>query len=210
MNKKNVALILLSLVPLFITIFVFKHLPLEIPMNWGFNGNVTYGSRNQIWFLACMPFVFGALFMLLPKLDPRKSNYAKFTKHYFIISILTILFISIAFFIVLSESFNPGIINTIIVFSSLIGVLFTSFGVFMPKLKSNFFVGIKTPWTLSSDIVWEKTHKLAGIMWITGGSLMTFLPFFNLDFYVLILILILSIIIIVPIVYSYVLYSKNQ
>lgn len=210
MNKKNLSLILLALIPLILTVFMFKHLPLEIPMNWGFNGHVTYGSRNQIWFLAAMPLILAVLFMLIPKLDPRKSNFAKFSKYYFLISIIIILFTSIAFFIVLSEAFKPGMINVMIVVNSMTGILFTSLGVLMPKFRSNFFVGVRTPWTLSSDIVWDKTHKLAGIIWIIGGVLMTFLPFLNLDFYVFIFAGILGVMVLVPIIYSYVIYSKNQ
>lgn len=210
MKKKNISVIILSIIPLIVTFSTFKYLPLEIPINWGFNGIATYGSRNQIWFLASMPFVFGVLFMWLPRLDPRKSNLAKFKKHYFLFSIILVLFMSLIFFIILSESFNPGMINVMIVVNSLVGLLFTSIGVIMPKFSSNFFIGVRTPWTLSSEIIWQKTHKLAGIIWMTGGILMTFLPFLNLNFYVVILASILSVMILAPIIYSYVLYSKNQ
>src|SRR5665647_2250836 len=70
---------------------------------------------------------------------------------------------------ILSESLNPGRINVEMVIVLLVGVLFAIIGNMMPKFKNNFFIGIRTPWTLANAEVWNRTHRLAGIMWVFGG-----------------------------------------
>ncbi|HZK61621.1 MAG TPA: SdpI family protein, partial [Anaerovoracaceae bacterium] len=81
---------------------------------------------------------------------------------------LMLFFIAITSVIV-SESLNPGRINVEMVIVLLVGVLFAIIGNMMPKFKNNFFIGIRTPWTLANEEVWNRTHRLGGIMWFFGG-----------------------------------------
>jgi len=91
--------------------------------------------------------------------------------------------------------------------SLIVGLLFIYIGIYMKKIKSNWFVGIRTPWTLSNDIVWEKTHKFGGKIFVIIGGLFlisSYLPFFIFKYIIYFIVLsILSIII-----YSYYTYKQ--
>jgi uncharacterized membrane protein len=91
----------------------------------------------------------------------------------------------------------------------LVGTLFAFMGNYFKVIKQNYFIGIKTPWTLESEEVWKLTHLLAGKMWVIGGIVIVICSLVlpeNLNFYFLISIT--AVISIVPIVYSYLIYKK--
>ena len=89
----------------------------------------------------------------------------------------------------------------------LIGLLMIVIGNYLPKCKQNYTTGIRLPWTLASEENWNRTHRLAGKLFIIAGFIMTLFTFFNISFYILIAILIIASI--VPAIYSYSLYRKN-
>ena len=161
----------LALAPLVITAALYSSLPDMIPMHWGAGGTVRYDSKVNIWWLAGLSPAMAGLFMLLPKIDPLKKNYEKFRGVYDSIVIVMMLFMLGVVGLVLSESFNPGRLEVEFLAVAAIGLLFVFLGNIMPKVKSNFFVGVRTPWTLSSTEVWNKTHRLAGFVWFFGGLL---------------------------------------
>jgi len=87
--------------------------------------------------------------------------------------------------------------------------LFMLIGNYMGNIRPNYFVGIKVPWTLNSDEVWIRTHKMAGKLWF-WGSLAGVVLFFIVDNIQWIMIPLLAILVVVPIVYSYVIYQKIE
>ena len=88
-----------------------------------------------------------------------------------------------------------------------VGVIILVLGFILPKCKQNYTVGIKLPWTLHNEENWDKTHKLAGKLWIIGGIVMTIAGL--LDFTILFMIIIFAIVII-PTIYSYLLYRNKR
>jgi len=89
------------------------------------------------------------------------------------------------------------------------GLLFVFIGNMMPKVKSNFFVGVKTPWALSNSEVWNKTHRLAGYLFFFGGLLTFVISFFLREYALFItLMVIVTVMVIVPTVMSYVWFKK--
>ena len=179
MNHKNhrVVIWVLALLPVAVTAAVYPSLPSEIPTHWGIDGTVTYGGRYTIWFIALMSPLFAFLFPLMRKIDPRRTNYAKFTGAYngFIIALL--LFLLAMNLTILSETFYPGRLSMYRFVMVAVGLLFAFLGYLMPQAKSNFFFGVRTPWTLSDIEVWDKTHKLAGHLFLYGGIFMIAMPF---------------------------------
>lgn len=87
-----------------------------------------------------------------------------------------------------------------------VGVLFVVLGNYMPKVKQNSFVGIKIPWTYADEENWNKTHRMAGKLWVIGGILMIINAFLKLPWVELIVILLITLI---PCIYSY-LYSRRK
>jgi uncharacterized membrane protein len=106
---------------------------------------------------------------------------------------------------------NPGRIPVSSAIVAACGLLFAFIGNMLPKFKSNFFAGIRTPWTLSSDEVWQKTHRLAGFMWFFAGILIIALSFFmrgtEFALYTAMMI-ITAVIAVIPLVMSFIWYQK--
>jgi len=94
----------------------------------------------------------------------------------------------------------------------LIGLLFTIIGNYMPSIKPNYFIGIRTPWTLENEMVWTKTHQLAGKLWFPAGLIVILLSLTIRDHQLMhvIFLSITAIIALVPIVYSYIIFKKSQ
>ena len=138
--------------------------------NWNSAGEVN-GYMSRFWGLFLLPIVTVASFLLftfLPKLDPRKKNYKKFEKYYD--GFILIFTIYMLYIHLLTLLWNLGYtldIGQMIV--PAISILFICIGRLMMNVKSNWFIGIRTPWTLSDDKVWEKTHQLGGKLFQISG-----------------------------------------
>lgn len=91
---------------------------------------------------------------------------------------------------------------------ALVGLLLIVVGNYLPKSKQNYTVGIKIPWTLNNETNWNKTHRLAGYVWIIGGLLMFANSFLKI-LWLPVFIIIISAMIFFPLVYSYILYKKG-
>lgn len=165
----------LSLLPVLLAAVFYNQLPDQIPTNWGFDGNVTYGPKSTIWMLSGMAPLFGIALPLLQRIDPRKDNYRKFLGNFYMFLIVLMLFMTLMVGVTISESIYPGRITVYKVITAAMGALFLLIGNMMPKFKSNFFVGIKNPWTLSNTEVWNRTHRIAGYCWVVGGLLIILL-----------------------------------
>jgi len=171
LNAKRILIWGLAFVPLLIIGIFYGNLPEQIPIHWSLDGSVQYGSQINLWVNGSMGILFAILFPLLRKIDPKRKNYDNFSKYYDEFQIFMMLFFIALTSIIVSESMNPGRINVEMMIVLLVGVLFAVIGNMMPKFKSNFFVGIKTPWTIMDVDVWNKTHRLGGILWFFGGIL---------------------------------------
>ena len=195
----------LALAPAVLIAVLYNSLPDMVPMHWGMGGRVRYDPKVHIWWLAALSPLLAGLFMLLPKIDPRKKNYEKFRGFYDGFVIVMMLFMLGIVGMVLSESFNPGRLQIEFVVVAACGLLFAFLGNMMPKIKSNFFMGIRTPWTLSSTDVWNKTHRLGGFLWLFGGLLVFALSFILSGTALFVaLMIIIAIMALIPIVMSYI------
>jgi immunity protein, SdpI family len=182
----------------------YPRLPERVPIHWGINGEPDrWGSRFEGAML--FPFVmFGAWLLLrfLPRIDPRAPNYAKMqsTYDFMINAVLTLLLLVHAMVLAagLGYAVPVGRITPV-----LIGALFVTLGNVLPRARPNWWFGIRTPWTLSSDRVWARTHRVggyamtaAGIVILAGAALPGIWPF-------AVFIVSAAVAAIFPIVYSY-------
>ena len=199
----------LAFVPLLIVLLFYKSLPEEIPVHWDIDGSVQYGSQMNLWVNAGMSIAFAILFPVLRKIDPRKKNYDKFGKYYDDFQMFMMLFFIAITAVIVSESIHPGRLDVEMVIILLVGILFTIIGNMMPKFKNNFFVGIKTPWTLSNEEVWNKTHRLGGILWFFGGiCIIAAGIILEKTALFVVVTLIVAVLAVIPVVMSYVWYKK--
>jgi uncharacterized membrane protein len=171
-HGRRLGLIVLSffLASCALSLYFYPVLPDSMVSHWNALGQAD-GFMPKAWNLALIPLLIGAigtLFVLVPMIDPLKENIHSFAKHYHIFS--AILF---AFMIGLQAQiilWSMGVLispNVTIVIG--LGILFFYVGVLCENTKRNWFIGIRTPWTLSSDIVWDKTHKLGGKLFKIAG-----------------------------------------
>ena len=210
MNKQKIFYVLFFAMILVNFVFYAK-LPDQIPIHWNVNGQIDeYSSKLYIFFPAVLLLFMNIIFTLLKHIDPKKNNYERFHNAFESIKLAIYLFIFCLWGITLVACFDPALINISLMLTMLCGAIFTILGNLMPKFKSNFFIGIKTPWTLSNETVWMKTHRMAGKLWFIGGILMMISALFlrSNDMIIGQFIFITCILAFVPCIYSYVLYRK--
>jgi len=203
--------------PIFVVLFfilpiiVYPYLPNIVASHWGIEGEVN-GYMSKFWGLFFMPILSVILYVLLlflPKLDPYKKNFSEFQSHYdnFMIVIFGFLFYIHSLTICWNLNYHFNIVQF---FSPAFSVLFYFTSILISNTKPNWFVGIRTPWTMSSPIVWKKTHVLGGKLFKLVALFSFFGVFFpSLAFYLLLIPIIFTVIFVF--VYSYIQYSRyNQ
>jgi uncharacterized membrane protein len=149
---------------------VWPTLPERVPIHWNLAGEVD-GWGGRFTGVLLLPLMAVGLYLLLafiPRLDPGRANYASFATAYAVIrTAIMAVFAGIhAFTIAWARGFRPS--AQVYVMGS-VAFLFIVLGGVMGKVRPNWFVGIRTPWTLSSKTAWTKTHRLGGWMFIGAG-----------------------------------------
>ena len=164
------AMWLLALLPLLLVAVFYARLPDQVPMHWGIDGEIDrWGSKSELWLMGALGPLFALLFQFLPRLDPRKRSYEKFQKYYEATALVLTAFIAVIMGVTLAEILRPGTLSLGRVISALVGLLFLFVGNLMGKVKPNFFMGIRNPWTLSDPDVWNRAHRLGGgLFFLTG------------------------------------------
>lgn len=168
-SKMQILAWILALVPLVMVAAVYGKLPDQVPTHWDFNGNVTYGAKSTLWMLGGITVPFAVLFPILPRIDPRRKNYDKFLASYDLFQVIMMLFLIGMTGITIVETFRPGTVHVSTVVTGLVSLLFVVLGNMLPKFRQNYFSGLKNPWTLSSETVWVKTHRLGGKALFAAG-----------------------------------------
>ena len=181
----------------------------EVASHWGADGKVNdYMSKFLGLFLIPLISVFlYLLFLVIPMIDPLRENIKKFRKYYELLFLAIIVFLFYVFVLTIVANFGYDFNMTTMILPA-VGLFFFGFGFIMKELKRNWFVGIRTPWTLSNDVVWEKTHRLGGTLFKVVGVLF-FLGIFVSEKYILWIVLVPAIVIAVWLFfYSYLEYKK--
>ena len=144
--------------------------PEQIPVHWGLKGNVDrYAGRVEGLLMQPLlaAFVY-ALMLVLPKIDPGRANYARFAGAYYAIraSVLAVMALIYGVIHLVIRGYPVDIPRTI---GLIVGGIFFVLGNLLGKIRPNWFVGVRTPWTLSSKLSWTHTHRVAGWVFIIGG-----------------------------------------
>jgi immunity protein, SdpI family len=167
--RKLVAPILI-LASVVFSVAVWSRLPERMPVHWGLHGEVNgYGSRAEGAFL--LPIIMLGLWLLLrflPRIDPRRANYAKFADTYeLLVDSLVTLFAVMHVALIGAALGWPVSMERIA--PALIGLQFIVLGNALPRARPNWWFGIRTPWTLSNDRVWTRTHRVGGYLMAGAG-----------------------------------------
>lgn len=211
MNKKLFLIKLVIILVMFgIGIYFYPKMPDMMPTHWNYNWVVdNYSSKNQaIFIFPGIALFLLVLFQFLPKLDPKKENYPKFEKTWEAFQFSLLIFFLYVYILTIFASLDKSInVGSYIMFG--IGVLFMILGNYMWKIRQNYFVGIKLPWTLANEEVWNKTHRMWGKMFMLGWLLFIINSYFNITPWFM-LFIILWLILVVPMVYSYLIFKRIE
>lgn len=190
---------------------VYPSLPERVPTHWNFQGEAD-GWMSKWPGALLLPLEGLAAWLLvvgLRRIDPRRSHYERFNETFWLI--LNVLGFFFAAFTVISLGAAlgwPMNISRLVMVA--IGLLFMTLGNYLPRLKSNWWMGIRTPWTLESEAVWRATHRVGGRTFVAGGLIAVLAAFLPMPLmgYVAIASLVLAGL--VPLVYSYVAWRQEQ
>ena len=148
----------------------WPHAPDRIPVHWNINGEVDrYGGRFEG--LLLMPLVALGMYVLmlvLPRIDPGRANYARFRGAYNAIRI-TLLVLFAVFDVGIQVWVWTGHADIALIAPLAMGIVSIVLGAVLGKIRPNWFVGIRTPWTLSSKVSWVRTHRAGGWLFIVVG-----------------------------------------
>lgn len=173
---KRAAMWALGVLPLLAVAVVYGQLPAEVPIHWG-NGAVQYGAKWQLFLIAGVNLLLAALLPLLAKIDPKRRNYARFAEVYTTMILLIQVFLYAMVTLLLMEGLQPERLPVPRIVCGMVALLFVLLGNLMPKVKQNFYIGIRTPWALCSEAVWQKTQRLGGKCFFFGGLFLFLLCF---------------------------------
>lgn len=202
--KKELPLIGIILTPFVYLATIWSSLPERVPIHWNSSGEIDdWGNKlSLIVMLFLLPVLTYVIMSVITKIDPKKKLPLMGGKFYQL-KFFLVLFMSILALFIVYISKNQSFSNPSFAFV-MVGALLMIMGNYFKVIRPNYFIGIRTSWTLESEEVWKSTHVFAGKLWfiagflIIAGSLIFEMPVISKVFLALILL-----IAIIPVLYSY-------
>jgi uncharacterized membrane protein len=207
----EVLMIALILAPLAYMTLIWHELPTEIATHYNMSGNPDGWMRKEsaMLFLSLMSVFLYLVLRFLPQIDPkRKVQTANFLK----LRVLVTFFISaingLVIYMAAHQASTNKLTSSLLV---LVALLIAGLGNYMTTVKPNYFVGIRTPWTLQSDTVWRKTHQMGGRLMVAGGLLSAVLVFVvPMPCTAGVVVGIMLLCTLLPVVYSYIYFRQEK
>lgn len=214
MNTRTTTLLVLVLIALatLTGLALWDRLPDPMASHWNTYDQVD-GYMSKFWGVFLMPLItlgMFLLFLVIPRIDPLKANIAQFREAFNLFIVLVVTFMVYLYFLTLIWNLGYTSFNMSEALLPALGVLFFFVGYLLRKSKRNFFIGIRTPWTLSSDRVWDETHRLGSVLFMISGALAFVGSLFGgeVAFWIVIGPILASTLI--TLVYSYVIYQREM
>ena len=160
---------------LILTLFIFgvcvyPAMPERIASHWNTEGAVD-GYMPRFWgtfFMPILALILGIVFFVIPRVDPKKENIEKFRVYFDEFILVLFLFFSYIYWLTIAWNFGCTFNLTLFIIPAL-SILFMLMGRLISHAEPNWTIGIRTPWTISSPSVWEKTHRVAGKFFVLSG-----------------------------------------
>jgi uncharacterized membrane protein len=162
-------LVLLSMFTL--AAWTWKDAPDRIPVHWTLAGEVDRyaGKLEGLLLLPAVALAVYLLMLFLPRIDPGRANYATFAGTYIVIRFAVLGLLAALYGWAHLVLRGRAVVETAVIAPLLVGFLYVILGGVMGKVRPNWFVGIRTPWTLSSKQSWVRTHRVAGWLFVISG-----------------------------------------
>jgi uncharacterized membrane protein len=201
------ALFLLTLLVVFV--WLYPQMPALVPVHWNAHGQIN-GYMTPIKAVATPMLIMAGLALLtvvLPVISPHGFEIKPFTPVFVILMLAMQAFVFVVTLgILLNAAGHP--VGKLVIRMLPLGALLMILGNYMGKLRKNFFVGIKTPWTLASDAVWERTHRMGGWLFMLAGLIVVIAALVNAPIMFSVGVILAAVVI--PAAYSYVLYRNME
>lgn len=213
MNTRTTIIIVSIMIVLatLVGVALWPQLPDPMASHWDANDQVN-GYMSKFWGVFLMPLMTAGLvlfFLAIPKIDPLRANIAAFRDAFNLFIVLFTGFMVYIYLLTLLWNMGYTGFNMSEAMLPALGVLFFFTGYLMRKAKRNFFIGIRTPWTLSSDRVWDETHRVGSVLFMIAGVLAFLGSFVGgvTAFWFIFVPIMVSVL--VTLVYSYLLYQRE-
>jgi uncharacterized membrane protein len=162
---------LLILAALGVSVLYYPQLPDRVATHWGMSGEPN-GWSSRLWGAWMLPLLMAVMWVIMratPHLDPKRANYANFSAVYETLIVATLAFMLGAHILILAAASGQKVnVGRLVMMG--IGAFFIVIGVILPRIHPNWFVGIRTPWTLTSDLSWNATHRVGGWLFAVIGA----------------------------------------
>lgn len=194
-----------------VSLWFYPRLPETVPTHWNTHGQPD-GYSSRLVAVAIMPIALlglTGLFQVLPRIDPRGANYAKFLDTYWFLmnGVLAFMLVFHVTLLAIARGWDVNV-NRVVLIGG--GALFALVGNYLGRVESNWFLGIRTPWTLSSETVWRKTHRTAAWLFVAGGIVAVAIGVVRPVGHLRFLAITAAIMAGIPVVQSYVLWRRER
>ncbi len=211
-NKLSMTLsLVIILAAVLAGVLLWNQLPQQMASHWN-DADQVNGYMGKFWGIFMVPVMMAGLtllFFAIPSIDPLRQNIRDFRGLFNIFIVLFNVFLAYVYALTLAWNMGHTGFHMSLMIVPPIGLLFILIGLGLRKAKRNYFIGIRTPWTLSSDEVWEKTHKLGGLLFAAAGVVTLLgIAFPKQSFFLLILSIVAASLI--SVIYSYLLYRHLE
>lgn len=198
-------------IPLVYLALAWPDLPERVPVHFNLKGETDgwAGKTALIFIVVGTTALLNLILLAVPYIDPKRKLNAMGSKYHQLRFILVVFMTALTLFIIHNAQ-NPETFRFNILIM-LIGGLFVALGNYFQAVKPNYFIGIRTPWTLESEQVWRKTHRLGGILWIIGGLILivlALLPQSGLQ--QVLFVITIGLVVLIPVAFSFVEYRKER
>jgi uncharacterized membrane protein len=190
--------------------WAWPQLPERVAVHW----NVAFQAdswrpRGHLLLLPGLALGIWAGMPLLRRIDPRRADYARWDATFWLVVNLIVLFMAVLHVALIGFNLGwPLDMHTVIL--SVVGLVFVGLGNYMPRVRRNWWVGFRTPWTLSSERVWRQTHRLGGRVLVLGGLMFVVGAFVPRPAAPWVALPGVLLIVLVPTVYSYILWRRED
>lgn len=209
MDRSLLIMVLFVLIALGVGVWLYPQMPARVPSHWDAAGQPN-GWVSPFWAVAMWPLLMAGIAVLLrvlPAISPRRFEIRPFAHTYEVLLLAVDAFLLVVGVCAMLAGAGYAVpIPRVVTLA--VGALLVVLGNYMGKLRKNFFVGIRTPWTLASDAVWERTHRLGGWLFVVAGLLVVVVGILALPPGWLIGIVAAAAL--VPYVYSYLIYRRVE
>ncbi|SHM18458.1 SdpI family protein [Flavobacterium saccharophilum] len=208
--KKELPIIGIVLTPFVYLAIIWNSLPEKVPVHWNYKGEIDrWGDKfSLIIILFLLPVLIYVLMTVIPLIDP-KNRISLMGGKFYQLKFILVLFMSLIALLVLYTAKEKSINNPNLVFA-LLGTFFIILGNYFKVIQPNYFIGIRTPWTLENGEVWKATHLFAGKLWVAGGLILVLGGLLLSNAFANAFVFVIIIMALIPVLYSFIKFKEIQ